>query len=131
MEYSFFSFGHPNITAKHKNTLEFTKDKDLTLKGDCIIGVNSKFELKKIKDLIKNGSKIKIIIKIDDVMEEIYAELNRNFDDEDEIVMRKSNFISKRTLAIRADKACSDLDRGLIRKLSEKDKKIEITIHNI
>ena len=66
MEYSFFSFGHPNITAKHKTTLEFTKDKELSLRGDCIIGVNSTFELKEIKKMIKSGKKIKILIKVDD-----------------------------------------------------------------
>ena len=49
---SFFCFGHKNILAKHRNTLEFTKDKDLTLNGDCIVGVNANFDLKEINHLI-------------------------------------------------------------------------------
>jgi hypothetical protein len=32
-------YGHKNIQATHKTTLEFTKDKHLSKKGDCIIAV--------------------------------------------------------------------------------------------
>jgi hypothetical protein len=128
MGYSFFSFGHPNITAKHKNTIEFTKDKELSLKGDCIIGVNSDFDLKEIKKLIKNSKRMKIEIKVDDIYEEINCELNPGFDDDKEIVIRKGEFVSKRTLGIKADKVCADLNQELIKKLSNKDHKIEIIL---
>ena len=30
MKYSFTCYGHKNITAKHKTTLEFTKDSEFT-----------------------------------------------------------------------------------------------------
>ena len=53
MEYSFNCYGHENITARHKTTLEFTKDRDLSLKGDCIIGVKADFSLPQLKNLIK------------------------------------------------------------------------------
>ncbi|HIP58595.1 MAG TPA: DUF371 domain-containing protein, partial [Archaeoglobus profundus] len=32
------AWGHPNITAKHRTTLEITKDEELSIRGDCIIG---------------------------------------------------------------------------------------------
>ncbi|HUT17100.1 MAG TPA: DUF371 domain-containing protein, partial [Acidobacteriota bacterium] len=32
-------YGHKNIQATHKTTLEFTKDKHLSKKGDCIVAV--------------------------------------------------------------------------------------------
>ena len=41
---TFLAFGHKNITANHKTTLEFTKENSVTKKGDCIIGVNSDFK---------------------------------------------------------------------------------------
>ena len=50
-------YGHKNMLAIHKNTLEFTKDKELTKRGDCIVGVNSDF---KITKEILNAKKIKI-----------------------------------------------------------------------
>ena len=34
-----FAQGHENILGTHKTTLEFTKDKHLTKKGDCIVAV--------------------------------------------------------------------------------------------
>ena len=57
----FFIFGHPNISADHKTTLEFTKDKELTKKGNCIVGVNSDFSFSEIKNLLK-AKKIEIVI---------------------------------------------------------------------
>ena len=41
MEYTFIVMGHPNISSKHKTTLEFTKDHDIGKTADCIIGVRS------------------------------------------------------------------------------------------
>ena len=57
MQYKFKAYGHPNITAKHKTTLEFTKDKELSLRGDCIVGVKSDFELPLIKNFISQLKK--------------------------------------------------------------------------
>ena len=33
--------GHKNILSLHKKTIEITKDSQLTVNGDCIIGVGS------------------------------------------------------------------------------------------
>ena len=66
MKYSFTCYGHENITCKHKTTLEFTKDKDLSLKGDCIVGVKADFSLKGVKEFIKilnNNKKITITME--------------------------------------------------------------------
>ncbi|MAG91464.1 hypothetical protein CMO83_02210 [Candidatus Woesearchaeota archaeon] len=132
MRYKFYAYGHPNILGTHKTTLEFTKDGEITLKGDCIIGVKSDFELDKIKELIKGSknNKIKIIIEIKDKKEEINAELNPRFNSNVELVIRKTGFVSERTLAINADKAAIDLDKDLINHLKEEDNKISIIIEN-
>lgn len=68
MKYSFFAYGHPNITAKHKTTFEFTKDSELTLAGDCIIGVKADFLLSDIKKFISKlkSKKIRIEISVED-----------------------------------------------------------------
>jgi len=135
MKYSFNCYGHENVTSKHKTTLEFTKDKDLSLQGDCIIGVKADFSLKELKKFIKNKENealkktidklktirknsmkkplikipIKIIIKINGYEEEINGYLNLSFNDSKEIVIRKSEFVSSRTLVISADKAACDI----------------------
>jgi len=124
----FTAYGHPNIRATHKTTIEFTKDQDLSLKGDCITGVNANFDVKVLKDFIKQNKdkKIRIILAVDDLKEEIIAELNPFFDDSNEVIIRKSDFVSKRTFAIKADKAAFDIDKRLINKLKNLNKKIII-----
>ena len=109
MSYSFSAYGHENITAKHKTTLEFSKDKELREKGDCIIGIKADFDLESIKKFIKKKKELKIKIKVGDFSEEIKCEINPNFDDDEEIVIRRSDFISERTLGINANKAAIDL----------------------
>jgi hypothetical protein len=126
--YSFTAYGHPNITAKHKTTLEFTKDKELTKRGDCIIGVNSDFDLESIRKLIKNKERIKIVIKVNNLSEEINAEINKDFKDNEEIVIRRSDFNSKRTLGIKSDKACINLSKELIELLKNPNQKLLISL---
>ncbi len=130
MYYKFNAYGHPNILATHKTTLEFTKDKDISLKGDCIVGVNSNFELSEIKKFIKNSinKKISITIKTKIKKEKISAELNPNFNSNKELVIRKADFVSERTFAIRANKAAFDLKRDLIKFLKEKKNRVSIII---
>ena len=139
MKYSFNCYGHENVTSKHKTTLEFTKDKDLSLQGDCIVGVKADFSLKELKKFIKNkvkeslnssnskkSMKIKIIMKINGYKEEINGFLNSEFDDSREIVIRKSDFVSSRTLVIGADKASKDLKGKLKNKLKNPKNRIYV-----
>jgi len=136
MIYKFSAFGHPNILAAHKTTLEFTKDEDVTSKGNCIIGVKSDFALEKIKDFIKNckNRKIAIIIKAASKnaisSEKINAEINPNFNHDKELVIRKTDFVSERTLGIKANKAAFELEKGLIDYLKERNSKITVIIEN-
>ena len=123
-EYTFKTKGHKNITSMHKSTLEFTTDKELTLNGDCIIGLDSETTLEKLPKDIKNklltdNSKITIILKTTNHSDIIKGEgsskliLNHPTD----MVCRKSNYICDRTLLINADKAAKDIDRNLINDL--------------
>ena len=125
MAYSFNCDGHSNITARHKTTLEFTKDEELGLAGDCIVGVKADFSLQQLKKFIKklNNNKITIIIETmnninnnsnEKIVEKINAEVNPGFDSDKEMVIRKSDFIDGRTFAIRADKASIDINKRLI-----------------
>lgn len=128
MEYRFNAFGHKNITGKHDRTLEFTKDKSLTLAGDCILGVGADFGVYELKKLIKDGSRLKMVIAADDVSDEVVFEPNPDFDDEKEIVVRMGDFSSGRTFGIRADKSCADLKRELVEKLKDSGQMILIRI---
>lgn len=131
MEYSFTAWGHENITAKHKRTLEFTKDNELNIEGDCILGVSSNFSIYDLRELINEGGKLKMIITAGDISDEVVFDANKDFNDEKEIVVRIGDFSSERTLGVKADKACSGLKKELVDRLSNPDQRIDVLITNI
>ena len=124
---SFAAFGHENVKASHKNTIEFTKDKELTPKGDCILGVNANFDLGKIKEFIKNKDKLKCSVSVDGISDEFEFIPNQDFNDKHEIVFRLGEFKSDRTLGVRADKAAKHIKREIVEKLKQ-NKKIIVTL---
>ena len=126
----FKAYGHKNIRATHNKTLEITKHKELSLNGDCIIGVNSDFSPEEIKKLLKY-EKIKITIKVDNLTDQVECVVNKEFYDEEEIVIRIGEFSSKRTLGVRADKASSQLKREIFEKMKEPRKEMQIIIEPI
>ncbi|MDV3103975.1 DUF371 domain-containing protein [Thermococcus waiotapuensis] len=115
--------GHGNVRATHRSTLEFTREDYLTPRGDCIIcvsadkGINDLSE--EFKRALKEGRKLLIRIKVGDLVEEITAEGSPGLilDHPHSMVVRKSDYIDARTLAIRASKAAKDIDRRIIEKL--------------
>ncbi|MBQ6219435.1 MAG: DUF371 domain-containing protein [Methanosphaera sp.] len=134
MEYTFFAKGHENVTSKHKSTFEITTDKNLTLKGDCIIGLNSAIALKDLpeelrKDIQTDNKEITMILKTENATDTIKGEgsskltLNHPTD----MVCRKSDFTCNRTLMIRCDKAAKDLNKELINDLKNNNT-LKITI---
>ena len=123
---SFKANGHKNITAKHKTTFEFTKDSYVSETGDCIIGVNSDFSIP--PDFISENREIIIEMKAEGISERVCATINPDFSDAHEIVVRKSDFNSDRTIAVRADKACADLSPEFRNKLKDPQSTIRVTI---
>jgi uncharacterized protein len=100
----FTAYGHPNMRAAHKLTLEFTKDKDLTPKGDCIIGINADFKLAELKSLLHH-IRLKMTVKLDEEEKTLSFKPNPDFCSDHEIVVRLGGFLSDRTLGTDADLA--------------------------
>ena len=132
MLYRFNAYGNINVLATHKTTLEFTKDSELTLNGDCIVGVKADFELNELKKFIKQAKnkKITITISASGIKETINAEINPNFSSEHEMVIRKTDFVSERTFAVKADKSAFELSRELVKEMKNSGAKAVITIKN-
>lgn len=125
----FYIYGHPNILATHKTTIEFTKDGKLSKNGDCIVGIKAGKSMPDFSRLFKkklrnDNTKVLIEIELDDLKEKIkaYGSSKLILKDEKEMVIRKSEFICKRTLCINADKAACNLSRELIERLKNKKK---------
>ncbi len=127
---SFNACGHPNIRASHKNTIEFTKEKELSVKGDCILGVDSDFDLKKIKEYIKGKNKLKIKVTVEGISGEFECIPNQKFNDEKEMVFRLGEFASERTLGLRCSKAAKHINRGIVEKMKE-GKRMKVVISSL
>ena len=130
-----FGYGHKNIHATHKTTLEFTKDQHLSKKGDCIVTVatdkaltdlNAEFKEK----LRKPHAKLTIIIETGGVTEQVNAHGSPQLilTHPTDMVIRKSDYVCSRTLAVHADKAAQDLPRDLVEKLKKPEQKVKITL---
>tara|TARA_Y100000034_G_scaffold54516_1_gene66808 strand:+ start:705 stop:1076 length:372 start_codon:yes stop_codon:yes gene_type:complete len=119
------ALGHKNVLATHKTTLEFTKDDYLTKKGDCILAIN----LDKIPKAMQG--KIKIILKINNLTEEIKAEANPDFNHKTEMVIRISDFKDNRTYATRANKASKDINKNIIKLLKNPKNKLKIQLASL
>jgi len=129
MSYSFYITGHKNIRATHNRTIEFTKDSDLTPKGDCIVGVRASFVYTELKKFL-NLKKVKITIAISNIEDSVIATPSKTFTDDHELVIRMGSFASDRTFAVLADKASEGLNKDLV-ALLQKGKVAKVTISEV
>ena len=127
--------GHENIQAAHPTTLMITKDIHLSKTGDCIVAVAANKSLNKLSSQFKNelrklDSKLTIVIEADDLTQKITAcgSPKLLLTHPTDMVIRKSNYICDRTIAIQADKASKDLPRIFVEKLRDPKQKIKITL---
>lgn len=128
MKYVFKAKGHKNILASHKSTLEFTKDREMSLDGDCILGIDADFSLPKLKQLVANHKNLRMRIKAGEYAEEIDFIANRGFSSANELVLRFSEFGSDRTLGFRATKSARQLDRKLVERMRDPRQQIIVEI---
>lgn len=127
--------GHTNIQAAHRTTLEITEDTDLSKNGDCIIAVSASKALTdldpKFKKLLqRENAKLTILIQAGEVAEVVnaFGSSRLVLTHPRDMVIRKSGYICKRTLAIKADKAALDLSRKLVNKLKDPKQEVKITL---
>ena len=121
----FWVYGHPNIKATHRSTIEFTKDPFCTPRGDCILGVKASKSVadlnEELKAEIRKGRKVWVRISCGGFTDELYGFGSRKLELKDprSMVIRKSGFIDSRTLLINANKSAKDIDRKLVRKMMD------------
>ena len=125
MKHVFHCFGHRNIRAKHPKTIEFTKDAHLTPRGDCIIGIRADFDLASVRRL---RGRLRITVEVEGVQDTFWAFTNPYFDDDHEMVFRKSGFRSRRTLGINLNKGAAGLNRDIVQLMRNPEAKMEVIL---
>lgn len=128
-------FGHPMVRSLHRTTIEITKDSHLTWDGDCIIGVRADKGpsdlAQDLKEAIRRtGSMVRLTIEVPPEKFQVNARGSDllTLQDPHEMVIRRSDFISDRTLAVGADKSARDVPRTMVEKLRSSDCAGRLTI---
>ena len=118
--------GHPNVRSLHPTTIEVTRDDDLTSRGDCIIGVSADKACSDLRDETKAALRSlgsKVVLKVaagpDSFLFHAIGNPRLELLHPHDIVVRKSEFLSERTLAVKADMAAKDIPRSLVARLRD------------
>jgi uncharacterized protein len=121
--------GHPNVQSLHSRTIEITKDRELTLNGDCIVGVNANKSCRDLSPSIKEKiKKNNSIIEIELIVEPYNFIIKGSGSDNlllsnpEDIVLRKSKFICDRTLSINCNFSSLEIPRKIIDELKFSNK---------
>jgi hypothetical protein len=126
--------GHKNILASHTTTFEITKAEELNKEGDCIIAVKADKACIDIKEefrnALKEGKLVEITIEADGISDTViaYGSPALIIKNREDIVIRKSDYIDSRTLAILANKSANELKQDLVERLRNPETKVKITL---
>jgi len=135
MEFEIQFSGHENIRSNHQRTIEITKESHLTPSGDCIIGVNASASCADLPPLLKKklqnpNSKVTFSIKVGKHEFNVEGRGHENLilTHLEDIVIRKSDFVCPRTLAVKCDKSSDLIPREMILLLQNPKTKGTFTI---
>ena len=135
MKFEIEFFGHENIRSNHQKTIEITKESHLTTQGDCIVGVNATSSCadlpQELKDKLRiSDSKVTFSINVGEHEFVLKGKGHPNLilTHSEDIVIRKSDFICPRTLAVNCDKASNLLPREMVSLLQDPKTKGTFTI---
>jgi len=123
-------YGHTNIRSVHPRTIEITKDPNLTVRGDCIVGISANKSCSDLSEILQrllkaDSSIANIEIMAGNTSFKVSGHGNRGLllSNSNDIVIRKSKFICPRTMSIGCDRASSDIPREMILSLQNPETK--------
>jgi len=129
------AYGHKNIQATHELTLEITKEAKLSKRGDCIIAVSADKAMADLssgfkENLRKEDARITMLIEAGEAADVVnaFGSPQLILTHPTDMVLRKSDYLCSRTLAVQADKAACDLSRKLVEKLKNPNQEVKVTL---
>ncbi len=134
----FHAYGHPAILSTHPTTLEITTSHELTRRGDCIVAVKSPSavrnvpeDLKRVLSSSSGRGRLRLQVGRFEFAVEGKGDPRLTFSHETDLVVRKSGFISDRTLMIHTDKSSMDIPREMVRLLQDPTCRVTVEISAI
>jgi uncharacterized protein len=120
--------GHPMVIAMHERTMEVTKERHLTPRGDCIIGVGASKGAAQLSVSMKEALRsddarvrLTLVTPAGDFTFTAKGSKDLSFQDANDIVIRKSDYVCGRTLAINASASARKIPRELVKSLRSPD----------
>ena len=135
MQFEIEFFGHKNIRSNHQNTIEITRESDLTPSGDCIVGVRASSACADLPDDMKKrlqnpDALVSFTFTVGQYAFVVHGtgHADLTLSHKEDIVLRKSNFTCPRTISVKCDKASNDMPREMIHLLQDPDTRGTLTI---
>lgn len=118
--------GHEHVSGTHESTFEVTSDDFLTPAGDCILGIEAdavpaEFDDSFVAACQQEGATVTVTLETGDHSETVEASGHPDltFASDRSMVVRTSDYVDDRTVAVDADKAAADVDRSLVSGLAD------------
>ena len=134
----FHAYGHPAVLSTHPTTLEITTSHELTHRGDCVVAVKSSSAvrdlpvgLKRVLSSSSGRGRLRLEVGGFEFMVEGRGDPRLTFSHQTDLVVRKSGFISDRTLMIHTDKSSMDIPRDMVRLLQDPTARVTVEISAI
>lgn len=131
----FHAYGHHAILSTHPTTLEITTSRGLTHRGDCVVAVKSSAsvgnlhaDLKQVLSSPSGRGRLVLRVGSFEFTVEGTGDPRLTFSHETDLVVRKSGFISDRTLMIHANKSSADIPRDMVRLLQDPNSRVTVEI---
>jgi hypothetical protein len=131
----FHAYGHPAILSTHPSTLQITTSHELTRRGDCVVAVKSSRavqnlpeDLKRVLSSSSGRGRLALRVGPFEFTVEGRGDPRLTFLHDTDLVVRKSAFISDRTLMIHADKSSMDIPRDMVRLLQDANSRVTVEI---
>jgi len=116
--------GHAMVRAMHARTIEITTEGHLTPRGDCIIGVGAAKGVAQLSKSMKralrsDGARVRLTIVAPGGEFSFHARGSKDlsFESTTDAVIRRSEFVCGRTLAVKAESSAREIPRDLVRTL--------------
>jgi len=118
--------GHEHVTAAHESTFEVTTDDYLTPAGDCILAIEadrapSDFDPAFVVACQDRGAAITATIQAGGHESSVPArgDPDLTFESDRSCVVRTSDYVDDRTVAVGSEHAAAGFDRGMIEALAD------------
>src|SRR5260370_11605796 len=127
--------GHPAVLSTLPSTLEITTSHELTRRGDCVVAVKSSSavrnlpeDLKRVLSSSRGRGRLALRVGPFEFTVEGRGDPRLTFLHDTDLVVRKSAFISDRTLMIHAHKSSIDSPQEMLRLIQDANNSVTVEI---